>query len=91
MRPDQCGAIIQLDTKWKDDEIITATPTGEEIPKETLDWLMAYSRQHSMPLLWCTYVMSGGKLKETKRMSYGPLWFMQTVANEILAEDITKI
>jgi len=91
MRPDQCGVIIKLDEKWNGDEMITATPTGEEIPTKTLDWLMAYARQHSMPLLYLKYVFSEGKLVTTERLSYGPLWFMQAIALEILPEDITAM
>jgi len=91
MRPDQCGAIIDLDKKWKDDPMITATPTGEEIPAETLEWLMAYAQQHSLPLVYCKFVMSGGKLEATERLIYGPLWFMQTAANELRPEDVTRM
>jgi hypothetical protein len=92
MRPDLCGAIITRGGKWKGEEIITATPTGEEIPTETLDWLMAYARQLSLPLVYFRHVMSGdNKLEAKEQMNYGPLWFMQTVANEILPEDVTRM
>jgi len=91
MRPDQCGAIIVLGQKWKGKEIISATPTGEEIPTETMDWLMAYARANSMPLLFSKYVMQNGKLKATKYLGYGPPWFVQAVKSEILPEHITTI
>jgi hypothetical protein len=91
MRPNECGAIVMLDKKWKGKPIIMATPVGEKIPQSTLDWLMEYARQNATPLLLRENLMAGGKFTGYKRMGYGPPWFIHAVENDILPDDVSMI
>jgi hypothetical protein len=91
MRPNECGAIVMLDKKWKGKPIIMASPTGEKIPQATLDWLMAYARQHSIPLLLRENLMKNGVFNGFKKMGYGPSWFIHAVETEILPDDVAML
>lgn len=91
MRPDKCGAIVALDRKWHGRKVITAFPTGERIPEDTLEWLMAYSRQHSIPLLFCENLLQEGKYTGKKSLGYGPPSFIHAVKTELEPEDIWKL
>ena len=89
MRPNECGAIVGLDTKWKGKRLVMATPTGEKIPQPTLDWLMAYSREHSIPLLLKENLLKDGRYIGYKKIGYGPPWFIHAVEHELVPDDVT--
>jgi len=88
MRPDKSGAIVMLDKKWGGWRIIYASPTGERIPEKTLDWLMAYAREHKIPLMYRENLMEEGKLPGHKRLGYGPPAFLEAVKNSMSLDDI---
>lgn len=90
MRPDECGAIVMLDRRWNGRKVIIATPCGKTIPKETLDWLMAYARELRMPLLMGENLMKDGKFVGKKKTGYGPPSFIDEVKNGIGPEDIMR-
>jgi hypothetical protein len=88
MRPSECGAIILLDRPWHNRKVMRAVPTGEKIPADTLEWLMAYSREHSLPLLFCEYINRNGRFIGEKNLGYGPPSFVRAVETEVEPEDV---
>ena len=89
MKPVECGALVLFDEKWHGRKIISAIPTGKSIPSDTLEWLKAYSREHSLPLLFYERVLENRKFVATKRFGYGPPSFIHAVKTEVGPEDIT--
>ena len=90
MKPESCGAIVLLDRKWHGRNVIRAVPTGEQIPAATLEWLMAFSREQSLPLLFVEYLMRDEKFIGIKKKGYGPPSFIRAVETEVEPEDIIK-
>lgn len=88
LKPSVCGAIIMLDRKWHERDVIRAVPTGEKIPPDTLEWLMAYSRQTRRPLLFSRHIFKDGRFIAKKKLGYGPPEFIHAVETEIGPEDI---
>lgn len=88
MRPSECGAIVLLDNIWNGQQIIRAIPIGEKIPGDTLEWLMAYSREQNIPLAFSEHVFKNGKFKHKKRLGYGPPSFIEAVKLTPGPEDI---
>jgi hypothetical protein len=89
MKPSECGAIV-LFGKWRGRLIIKATPAGETIPDETLDWLMAFARERSLPLVFSEHLFEDGKYFGLKRTGYGPPSFIHYVETQIMPEDIMQ-
>lgn len=89
MKPSECGAIVLFD-KWRNRQIIKATPAGETIPGETLDWLMAFAREYSLPLVFSEHLFEDGKYVGLKRTGYGPPSFIHFVETQIMPEDIMQ-
>jgi hypothetical protein len=90
LRPSESGVIIRLGRKWHGRDVIRAVPTGEKIPPETLEWLMAYSRQTGLPLLFSEHVFREGRFITKKRFGYGPVDFVREVELRVGPEDIFK-
>jgi hypothetical protein len=88
MKPNACGAIILFDRKWGGNTVTYALPTGERIPGDTLEWLMAYSREHSRPLIFFENLRPDGEFTGTKQMGYGPQPFIEAVNNSLKADDV---
>lgn len=88
MKPSECGAIVLLDKIWNGQKIIRAIPVGEKIPDETLEWLMAYSRETHIPLAFSEHVFVNGVLKHKKRLGYGPPSFIEAVKLTPGPEDV---
>lgn len=80
MRPDKSGAIVLLSLPWEGELVISAIPVGEEIPAQTLGWLMAYAREHQRPMLYYQRVAGDGGFSGVKRLGYGPPAFREKVA-----------
>jgi len=87
MKPSECGAIVRF-RKWRDGHIIRATPTGATIPGETLDWLMAFAREYSLPLVFSEHLVEDGKFVGLKKTGYGPPPFIEYVETQMMHEDI---
>ena len=87
MKPIDCGAIVLLDYAWHDRKVVSAIPTGKNIPKETLEWLMNYARNKPIPLIFVEHFFEDGKYNGYKRTGYGPPSFIQAVNTEIDSED----
>jgi len=79
MRPDESGAIVLLSVPWEGDLVMSAVPVGAEIPPHTLDWLMAYARNHQRPLIYFQRLMDKGEFTGLKRLGYGPPAFRKKV------------
>ena len=88
MKPSESGAIVLLDRKWHGGEVIMAVPTGKKIPAETLEWLMAYARELSLPLLFHEFLFKDGKMTGRKHIGYGPPSFVRAVEKEVGYEDV---
>ena len=88
MKPSASGAIVLFDRKWHDRDVIWAIPTGSKIPDDTLEWLMALSREKFLPLLFCEFLFEEGKYLGSKHIGYGPPAFVNAVRTEIGPEDI---
>jgi len=91
MNPAVCGAIVILDRKWHGWNVIRAIPTGEKIPADTLEWLMAFSRELSMPLLFNEYISKNDRFMGIKKIGYGPPSFIRAVETAIEPEDIMML
>jgi hypothetical protein len=89
MKPNECGAIVVF-VEWKRQDVISAIPIGQKIPADTLDWLMTFAREESIPLMFSERLMSDGKYVGIKRTGYGPPSFIHTVETQIMPEDIMK-
>jgi len=68
-----------------------AVPTGPLIPEETMEWLMAYAREHKIPLLFQENLVRDGKYYGFKNRGYGPPAFKEYVKNSIGPEDIMRL
>ena len=88
MRPSECGAIVLLNRPWHNREVIRAAPTGEKISADTLEWLKAYSRKHSLPLVFCEYTNRNGQFIGQRKLGYGPPSFIRAVETEVEPEDV---
>jgi hypothetical protein len=92
MRPDRCGAIVVFNRSWARHRIILAIPTGAEMPKETLDRVMALARAQKTPMLFVKNVFSdNGEYLGFKNNGYGPPWFVELVKNSVTDEDIFRL
>ena len=88
MNPALCGAIVILDRKWQGRNVIRAIPTGEKIPADTLEWLMAFSREQSLPLLFAEYIFKNDRYTGIRKIGYGPPSFIRAVETAVGPEDI---
>ena len=88
MRPDQCGAIVLLDRKWRGHKIIAALPTGPRIPEETLEWLKKYAVEQGTPLVYREHFFEDGEYKYSRKMGFGPPAFVQAVQAGLMREDV---
>jgi len=88
MRPNQCGAIVMFDRKWNGWRIIYAVPTGDKIPQETMEWLIAYASEKKIPLLFHENLVRDGKYYGVRNLGYGPPAFQEHVRTAIGPEDI---
>ena len=94
MSPQECGAIILFDHKWRDDNyidaqpIVVALPIGTKIPNSTLKWLMNFSGKNRIPLRWYENIIENGKFIRTKQFSHGPPAFVGASKNVTTNEEI---
>jgi hypothetical protein len=87
MKPSECGAIIMF-PRIHGREAISAVPTGQEIPEATLEWLKAYARERSKPLVFCKWIVKNGQFVGMEKLGYGPPSFVQMVKMQVGPEDI---
>jgi hypothetical protein len=80
-----------FDRDWHDRKVVMAVPTGKKIPNETLEWLLAYSRDHSIPLIFHEFLVEDGRYVGKKRIGYGPRSFIHAVETEVGPEDIMML
>jgi hypothetical protein len=85
MKPSECGAIVTLSMR-SGRQILNATPVGKTIPSDTLDWLKAYSREQSLPLMFSEYLFKDGKYLGVRKFGYGPPSFIHA-DTRIMPED----
>jgi hypothetical protein len=90
MKPTENDTIILFGRKWHDRDVVTAMPTKKTIPKDTLEWLMAYTRTHLVPLLYYENIFENGKAVARKRFGFGPPSFIHAVKTEIGRKDVIK-
>lgn len=84
------GAIVLLGRRWHGRKVIRAVPTDKKIPPKTLEWLMAYSRKQSLPLLFSEHIFNEGRFVAKKFLGYGPPSFIHAVQTEVGPEDIMR-
>jgi len=88
MRPSEAGAIVIFNRLWHGREVIRAVPTGEKIPADTLEWLMALSKKLSLPLLFSEHEFKDGRFIGKKKLGYGPPSFIEAVKTEPGPDDV---
>ena len=88
MKPVESGAIVLFDRKYQEGNVIYAVPVGSRIPDDTLEWLMAFAREHVIPLVYCENIFENDKFVDKKTVGYGPPQFVEAVKNEILPQDV---
>jgi hypothetical protein len=91
MRPSESGSIVLLDRNWEGRKVIRAIPVGEKIPTATLDWLMAFAREKSLPLIFYEYIMKDGKFSDKRVVGYGPPSFVREVEAKVGLQDILNL
>lgn len=92
MRPDQSGVIVLLNRDWMGKNVIRAVHTGRAIPEETLEWLKAYAREQVKPLLLLEFRFGDdGSFKGSRKLGYGPPWFVQAVKTQLIPEDTFRM
>lgn len=91
MRPSECGAIVMFDRQWHGRKVIRAVPTGEKIPPDTLEWLMALSRRQNTPLVFSEHDFVDGKFVRKRKLGYGPPEFIHAVKTEPGPEDVFMV
>lgn len=88
MRPSECGAIVIFDRKWHNRRVIRAIPTDKTVPKDTVEWLMAYARKHATPLLLTEHIFKDDKYFADNVSGYGPPSFVHAVKTEVGPDDV---
>ena len=91
MRPFESGAIVMFDRFWNGRKVIRAVPTGEKIPADTLEWLMALSRELLLPLLFSEHRFKDGRFMSKKMLGYGPKSFIEAVKTEPGTDDVFMV
>jgi hypothetical protein len=92
MRPDLSGVIVLLNLPWEGEHVISAVPAGREIPRESLDWLMAYAQTTGRPMiLYERTVDENGVFNGLKRFGYGDEGFRRKVDRMSEAEAALKV
>jgi hypothetical protein len=87
MKPSECGAIVGF-SEWRGRQVMDAVPVGQKIPPETLEWLMAFAREKSIPLMFSERILKNGEYIGIKKTGFGPPSFIQEVQNRLGPEDI---
>jgi hypothetical protein len=72
-----------FDRPWNQWDVIKAFPIGEEVPAQTLEWLMDYARTHAIPLIYHSNLMKNGRYTGVQRVGYGPPAFVHAVKTSI--------
>jgi len=90
MQPNLCGAIVMLDRRWKGIKVISAVPTGEAIPVETLAWLRKFALKKGTPLIFSEQPLTQGVYGKTVKTGFGPPAFVEAVRKSIGPDDIVK-
>ena len=91
LRPDRCGAIVMLGRQYQGRNVIMATPTGWIIPQDTLQQLMAYAKEQSLPLVWVENIHENGVYQRFKRSAYGPIDFVRAITDPSETLDISRL
>lgn len=91
LRPNECGAIILMNRQWQGRKVVRAVPVGKKIPAETFAWLQAYTRETSIPLLYCERIEKEGEFIGIRNFGFGPRSFVHAVKTELGPEDIIKL
>lgn len=87
MKPSECGAIVQF-PKWGGRQVISAIPVGKDIHPETIEWLKAFARKKSTPLIFSERIVEDGKFTGIKRTGYGPPSFVDAMKTKLSPDDV---
>ena len=79
MRPDRCGAIVLAARYWREWSVLQATPAGEKIPRDTLEWLQEYSSRIGRPLVYFERQIVDGVFLEAGHGGFGPPEFIENL------------
>ncbi len=77
LKPDACGAIVLLNRTWSGIPVNYVLPTGERVPHETLEIMMAFTRHHSVPMIYFENLRENGQFTGRKQLGYGPPSFTE--------------
>jgi hypothetical protein len=91
MRPDRCGAIVNLRGRWRGWKTLNAAPVGEKIPQETLSRLIAYAKERSLPIMFVEHSFKDGEYSETRNLATGPADFIAEAKHGINDDDMWKM
>ncbi|MBT8420714.1 MAG: hypothetical protein KJO08_07645 [Gammaproteobacteria bacterium] len=79
MKPNK-GKVIVLFNKlsWNGYPVDLAVPVGKKIPPRSLEWLEAFSRNHTRPFMYTEQLVEAGKFQRQQQVfGYGPPAFQQ--------------
>lgn len=78
MRPDLSGVIVVMDRlTWRDQAVIVAIPTGEQIPEDSMKYLMGLSSLTDLNLLTVRFEKHNDKFSGASKLSaYGAPQFV---------------
>lgn len=78
MRPDLSGVIVVMDRlTWREQAVIVAIPTGEQIPEDSMKYLMGLSSLTDLNLLTVRFEKHNDKFSGASKLSaYGASQFV---------------
>ena len=88
MRPDLSGVIVMFKRQWMGREVISAMPTGEKIPEDSLEWLKKHAIETGTPLILLENIFENGEYKGYRQLGFGPSDFRRAVQNQVSLDDI---
>lgn len=91
LRPDRCGAILLNNRKFKQWDVLIATPTGWKIPDRTLQEIMDFAFQQNMPLIYIENLHKNGVYTHFSRSGFGPAPFLKVITGSTRQIDFRQI
>lgn len=80
MKPSEAKVVVIPKKMRNNQSVLLATPLGVSIPEKSLDWLIRFSDEYNLPLLYTEQIMENGRF--TKRQNFrihGPTELKQQI------------
>ena len=90
-KPSECGVIIRLNYRWKGIKVISAVATSENFPPQILEYLSAYARKTSTPLIWAEDYADKDHIGNRKGQGFGPPDFINAVKDHLKVDDFLEM